>query len=227
MMVIFLSWDQLLRRCHERVVQRQRSRRARRGSAPGTRGEDRVQQYPLVPPVAGLSAFRSLRTAGRRTTNEQATDEPDTPDTRNLSGLTSDGPVPTEMWQDFSAHNTQRGDVTAVVWGAPGAPPAKAGESTGTAVSPSSAAGAVDAEALTRGRRADAPLVQQCDLVFPLPDQDGDGDGHGHGDTKAKQQVRGWQVGKHDRPHCSNDIADRYCSTGHSSSYEIGQGLAG
>ncbi|CBN77262.1 conserved unknown protein [Ectocarpus siliculosus] len=90
------------------------------------------------------------------------------------------------MWQDFSAHNTQRGDVTAVVWGAPGSPPAT-GESTGT-VRPSSAAGSVDAEALTRGRRADTPFVQQCDLVFPLPDQDGESDGHDHGDTQEKQQ---------------------------------------
>ncbi|CAN0180358.1 unnamed protein product, partial [Ectocarpus fasciculatus] len=91
------------------------------------------------------------------------------------------------MWQDFSAHNTQRGDVTAVVWGAPGAPPATGG-STSSTVGPSSAAGAVDAEALTRGRRAATPLVQQCDFVFPLPDQDGDGDGHGHGDAHEKQQ---------------------------------------
>ncbi|CAN0189466.1 unnamed protein product [Ectocarpus sp. 4 AP-2014] len=90
------------------------------------------------------------------------------------------------MWQDFSAHNTQRGDVTAVVWGAPGASPAT-GESTAT-VRPSSAAGAVDAEALTRGRRADTPFVQQCDLVFSLQDQDGESDGHDHGDTQEKQQ---------------------------------------
>ncbi|CAM9510281.1 unnamed protein product [Ectocarpus sp. 12 AP-2014] len=90
------------------------------------------------------------------------------------------------MWQNFPAHNTQRGDVTAVVWGAPGATPAT-GAST-TTVPASSAEGTVDAEALTRGRRADTPFVQQCDLVFPLPDQDGESDGHDHGDTQEKQQ---------------------------------------
>lgn len=30
-----------------------------------------------------------------------------------------------------------------------------------------------DAEELTRGRRAETPLVQQCDLIFPIPPTNG------------------------------------------------------
>lgn len=98
------------------------------------------------------------------------------------------------MWQDHCAHHIQRGDVTAVVWGAPGAAPADesgaggAGDdgcpesSRSTAAAP---AQAVDAESLTRGRRSENPFVQQCDLIFPLPDQDSV-----DGDAGALQEVR-------------------------------------
>eukprot|EP00903_Cladosiphon_okamuranus_P015557 g14362.t1 len=97
------------------------------------------------------------------------------------------------MWQDYCAHHIQRGDVTAVVWGAPGAEGQSSGPGRGPAgdagdacpdssryTAPAAAAAAaaaagagaavVDAESLTRGRRSENPFVQQCDLVFPLPD---------------------------------------------------------
>eukprot|EP00752_Nemacystus_decipiens_P004676 g4264.t1 len=81
------------------------------------------------------------------------------------------------MLRDYSSHHTQRGDVTAVVWGAPGAAPSDesgAGGPGGDAREESSRSTApraevVDAESLTRGRRSENPFVQQCDLVFPLP----------------------------------------------------------
>lgn len=149
------------------------------------------------------------------------------------------------MWQDFSAHHAQRGDVTAIVWGSPGALPPVEHQSAAASASPSdtadtaavaaaaaaapgvastgggaaavSAAGGdefpssasrwkVDAEALTRGRRAGTPFVQQCDLVFPLPDRrldkvDGagsgfeDGAGNALGEAKAHAEVSGeWSI---------------------------------
>lgn len=103
------------------------------------------------------------------------------------------------MWQEFSAHHYQRGDVTAVVWGAPGAAPREADgadsdvcrrQSSSTQVDSQPAAAVVNAEELTRGRRAETPFVQQCDLVFPLPDRESGGGG----DDKLSQQedaVRG------------------------------------
>lgn len=78
----------------------------------------------------------------------------------------------------YSTHHIQRGDVTAVVWGAPGAAPAADGSGDACPESSSSktraaatttATAVVDAESLTRGRRSENPFVQQCDLVFPLP----------------------------------------------------------
>lgn len=107
------------------------------------------------------------------------------------------------MWQEYSSHHTQRGDVTAVVWGAPGAFPE--GEKSAAALAGSGSwddstcrsassrstppgAAVVNAEALTRGRRAETPFVQQCDLVFPLPDQDSGNDGSGGGDDVLKEQ---------------------------------------
>ena len=134
------------------------------------------------------------------------------------------------MWQDFSAHHAQRGDVTAIVWGSPdaqasvehesaaaasgaagSAPPSDtAAAAAATASAAASAAGGdactpptsrwkVDAEALTRGRRADTPFVQQCDLIFPLADPDVEGcgagcdDGAGDvlGDATAQSEVNG------------------------------------
>lgn len=81
-----------------------------------------------------------------------------------------------------SVHHLQRGDVTAIVWGAPGER-YRADEEKGSNVTAAEVAGAgtvrdgascsmrgrVDAEKLTRGKRASMPFVQQCDLVFPLP----------------------------------------------------------
>lgn len=113
------------------------------------------------------------------------------------------------MWQAYSAQHTQRGDVTAVVWGTPGTSP-QGEEKSAAAVAAAAAAahggvscstssrsstppggeagvGVVDAEALTRGRRAETPFVQQCDLVFPLPGRDS---GYGGGDVLKEQQVR-------------------------------------
>lgn len=118
------------------------------------------------------------------------------------------------MWQKYSTQHTQRGDVTAVVWGAPGISP-KGEKSAGAAgaagggsfdesttfcstssrsTPPGGEGGVVvvDAEALTRGRRAETPFVQQCDLVFPLPGRvSGNSDGGGGGDVlKDEQKVR-------------------------------------
>lgn len=90
------------------------------------------------------------------------------------------------MWRKYSTHHIQRGDVTAVVWGAPGAAPADesgaGGGTVGDDTCPESSrstarAAVIDTESLTRGRRSENPFVQQCDLIFPLPDQasfDGD-----------------------------------------------------
>lgn len=66
------------------------------------------------------------------------------------------------MWQKFSSTHTQRGAVTAVVWGAPGV-------QSRPEEGPSVDCDEWDAEGLTRGRRAETPFVQQCDLIFPLP----------------------------------------------------------
>ncbi|CAM9399291.1 unnamed protein product, partial [Scytosiphon promiscuus] len=119
------------------------------------------------------------------------------------------------MWQDFSAHHYQRGDVTAVVWGAPGAaaaatPQDDSADHNGVCRRPSSSTpagsrqpaaspAAVDAEALTRGRRAATPFVQQCDLVFPFPDwesNDGCGDKRSQeaGEKKAEQRAQAFVV---------------------------------
>lgn len=75
-----------------------------------------------------------------------------------------------KMWHDFSAHHTQRGDITAVVWGEPGSRPSLPKENETT----EKTAEVVDSEELTKGRRAATPFVQQCDLLFPLPDSHGD-----------------------------------------------------
>lgn len=100
------------------------------------------------------------------------------------------------MWQEYSAHHLQRGDVTAVVWGAPGAAPADengAGGPGDVACPESSrstaraAVAVLDAESLTRGRRSENPFVQQCDLVFPLPDQESSDGGTG---ALEEQEVR-------------------------------------
>lgn len=101
------------------------------------------------------------------------------------------------MWHDFSAHHTQRGDVTAVVWGYPGARPSVEKESAaaGAAVTlgdephlPST--WKVDAEALTRGRRAGTPFVQQCDLIFPLPDRTDSGNEDSGGDAREDSEAQ-------------------------------------
>lgn len=103
--------------------------------------------------------------------------------------------------QRFSAHHAQRGDATAVVWGAPGARPTAENQSAVTAAATQecgapSRGWRVDAEKLTRRRRAATPFVQQCDLVFPLPvEVDGSGtsnDGSICGEDRREQsKVRG------------------------------------
>lgn len=111
------------------------------------------------------------------------------------------------MWHEYSAHHIQRGDVTAVVWGAPGERPPTSLDSgennapplppTPTAAAASAGHGAdhsrsrwrVDSEALTRGRRDATPFVQQCDLIFPLPNpRHVRNDGGGDGDTSRGSQ---------------------------------------
>lgn len=73
------------------------------------------------------------------------------------------------MWHTFSSNHVQRGDVTAVVWGAPGTRPPLPTNKPGDEAE--DRWWMVDAEELTRGRRAETPFVQQCDLIFPLADR--------------------------------------------------------
>lgn len=70
------------------------------------------------------------------------------------------------MWQKFPSHHSERGAVTAVVWGSPGI------QGPRGAKDPSVAFDTLNAEELTRGRRAETPFIQQCDLIFPLPEDD-------------------------------------------------------
>lgn len=103
--------------------------------------------------------------------------------------------------RDLSVHHLQRGDVTAIVWGAPGER-CRENEEKGSNVAAAEVAGVgtvrkdgascsmrgrVDAEKLTRGRRASMPFVQQCDLVFPLPGRCDGFDGQ-----EPQQQLEVW-----------------------------------
>ncbi|CAN0394230.1 unnamed protein product, partial [Discosporangium mesarthrocarpum] len=62
-------------------------------------------------------------------------------------------------WHDFGRHHSRRGKIDVVLWGSPGCGrPGADGQGS-----------KLDAEALTRGRRQATPLIQQCDVIFPLP----------------------------------------------------------
>lgn len=103
--------------------------------------------------------------------------------------------------RDPLVHHLQRGDVTAIVWGAPGERcPENEGKGWNAATadvagvgtvkdygSSCSMKGRVDAEKLTQRRRASMPFVQQCDLVFPLP-----GRCDGYDGQEPHQQLEVW-----------------------------------
>lgn len=92
------------------------------------------------------------------------------------------------MWRDFSAHHTQRGDVTGVVWGDPGLRPSLSRENETS----ENTAEVVDSEELTRGRRGATPFVQQCDLIFLLPGSHSGvgGDGEIEGESEEEQGLQ-------------------------------------
>ncbi|CAM9450792.1 unnamed protein product [Choristocarpus tenellus] len=63
-------------------------------------------------------------------------------------------------WHDFGSHHTQSSKVDVVLWGIPDC-------SLAIGIG-----GKLDVEELTRDRRRTTPLIQQCDVIFPLLESD-------------------------------------------------------